>query len=127
MNKIGVYFGRPATFVKDTNNYYDHLYFTKGSYFINSKKNNIDKFDSLSLFKNIFNTQIEHYNKKYTVYKTWQEFYDDIDTVYVSGLHWSREHPVDQKVFIILSEHKTDSSFYGKDKFKSKTTKTCKI
>lgn len=83
MNKIGVYFGRPTTFVKDNNNYYDHLYFTKGSYFINSKKNNIDKFDNLSLFKNTFNTQIEHYNKKYTVYKTWQEFYVDIDVSFL--------------------------------------------
>lgn len=55
-------------------------------------------------------------------YKNWPKehffkLYEDIDTVYVSGLHWRREHPVDQEIFIILSEHKTDSSFYGKDKF----------
>ena len=64
----------------------------------------------------------EHLDSIVCHYKDWPKehffkLYDDIDTVYVSGLHRSREHPVDQKVFIILSEHKTDSSFYGKDKF----------
>lgn len=64
----------------------------------------------------------EHLDSIVCHYKDWPKehffkLYDDIDTVYVSGLHWSREHPVDQEVFIILSEHKTDSSFYGKDKF----------
>lgn len=64
----------------------------------------------------------EHLDSIVCHYKDWPKehffkLYDDVDTVYVRGLHWCREHTVDQEVFIILSEHKTDPSYYGKDKF----------
>lgn len=43
--------------------------------------------------------------------------YADIDTVYVKGLHWHRESPVGQEVFVILSDHKNDLSYYGEDHY----------